>query len=106
VGGLWSLMNADLRGRQWPHADLSGLSLDGANCEGINLFGARLTHTSFCRANLRNAELSFSDATGADFQNAKLENCLMYRSETSLAHFDGVVFSERSDVPGLKLVIA
>jgi uncharacterized protein YjbI with pentapeptide repeats len=53
-----------------------------------------------------NAELSFSDATGADFQNAKLEGCMMYRSETSLAHFDGAVLSERSDIPGLKLVIA
>jgi hypothetical protein len=35
VEGVWHLANADLHGRQWPHADLSGLSLDGANCEGI-----------------------------------------------------------------------
>jgi uncharacterized protein YjbI with pentapeptide repeats len=85
---------------------LPGLSLDGANCEGIDLFGARLIRTSFCRANLRNAELSFSDATSANFQNAKLEGCKMYRSETSHAHFDGAVFSEQSDIPGLKRVIA
>jgi uncharacterized protein YjbI with pentapeptide repeats len=78
------------------------MSLDGANCEGINLFGARLIHTSFCRSNLRNAEPSFSDATSASFQNAKLEGCMMYRSETSLAHFDGAVLSESSDIPGLK----
>ncbi len=106
VEGVYDLMNADLRNRQWPHADLSGLSLDGANCEGINLFGARLTHTSFYRANLRDAELSFSDATSSDFRNAKLENCLMYRAETTLARFDGAVFSERSDIPGLKWVVA
>jgi hypothetical protein len=28
------------------------------------------------------------------------------RSETSLAHFNGAEFSERSDIPGLKRVIA
>jgi Pentapeptide repeats (8 copies) len=53
IDGVWDLVNADLRRRQWPHANLSGLSLDGANCEGINLFGARLESTSFCRANLQ-----------------------------------------------------
>jgi hypothetical protein len=37
---------------------------------------------------------------------AGLANGQMYRSETSLAHFDGAVFSERSDIPGLKFVIA
>jgi hypothetical protein len=67
VDSVYDLMNADLRNRQWPHADLSGVSLDGAICEGINLFGARLVRTSFSRVNLRNAELSFSDATSANF---------------------------------------
>jgi uncharacterized protein YjbI with pentapeptide repeats len=103
---VWDLAGQCLRGKQWPHADLSGLSLDGADCSGINLFGARLVKTSFSRCNLRDAEVSFSDATGANFSNANLEGCLMYRSETSLAHFDGAVFSERSDIPGLKRVIA
>jgi hypothetical protein len=39
--GVWHLENADLRHRQWAHADLTGMSLDGANCEGIFLFGCR-----------------------------------------------------------------
>jgi uncharacterized protein YjbI with pentapeptide repeats len=104
--GVRDLVNADLRHRQWPHADLSGLSLDGANCEGIDLFGARLVSTSFCRVNLQNAELSFSDATQANFRDANLEGCLMYRSEITLARFDRAVLSERSDIPRLKRVIA
>ena len=73
----------------WLHADLSGMSLDGANCEGINLFGARLVRTSFSRCNLRNAELSFSDATGGNFRGVNLDGYLMYRSETKVGHFDG-----------------
>lgn len=104
VEGVRDLVNADLRGRQWAHADLSGLSLDGANCKGINLFGARLVRTSFSRCNLRSAELSFSNATGANFRNANLEGCLMYRSETTLAHFQGAVLSEYSDIPGVRVV--
>lgn len=106
VEGVWELANADLRGRQWSHAELSGLCLDGANCESINLFGARLIHTSFCRANLRGAELSFSDATGADFRNAKLDGCLLYRSETYMACFDGAAISPTSDIPNMKVVMA
>jgi uncharacterized protein YjbI with pentapeptide repeats len=106
VESVYHLAGADLRRRQWPHADLSGLSLDGANCEGINLFGARLIGTFFCGANLRNAELSFGDATCANFQNAKLECCLMYRSETLGAHFDQAIISPASDIPGMRVVVA
>lgn len=104
VEGVWDLVNADLRGRQWAHAELSGLSLDGANCEGSNLFGARLVKTSFSRCNLRNAELSFSDATQANFRDANLDGCLMYRTEIRLALFHGATLSESSDIPGIKLV--
>ena len=64
VRGVWHLENADLRHRQWAHADLSGVSLDGANCESINLIGARLIRTSFCGENLWNTEMSFSEAKG------------------------------------------
>ena len=96
VEGVWHLTNADLHGRQWLHADLSGMSLDGANCEGINLLGARLVNTSFSRCNLRNAELSFSDATGANFRGANIDGCLMYRSETTLVRFDGAKLTEGS----------
>lgn len=94
VDGVWDLVNADLRHRQWAHADLSGLSLDGANCSGINLFGARLVKSSFCRCSLVGAELSFSNATGAEFSQAKLDNCSIYRSETRLARFHGAIITE------------
>jgi hypothetical protein len=50
VEGMWDLVNADLRARPGPHADLSGLSLDGANCESINVFGACLVRTSFLQS--------------------------------------------------------
>jgi|SRR5215472_6593721 len=89
---------------RWAHADLSAMLLDGANCEGINLFGARLVRTSFCRANLRNAELSFSDATQANFRGANLDGCMMYRGEATLAQFDDATLSETSDIPGLRVV--
>ena len=61
------LYNQDLRGKQWMHADLSGMSLFGANLEGANLFGARLYRTDFQKASLRGAELAFSYAAGANF---------------------------------------
>ena len=104
VEGVWSLENAELRHRQWLHADLSGLSLDGANCEGINLFGARLVRTSLSRCNLHNAELSFSDATSANFRNANLDGCLLYRAETRYACFYGAMITPSSDIPGIKVV--
>jgi uncharacterized protein YjbI with pentapeptide repeats len=80
--------------------DRAGQWLDGADCEGINLFGARLVKTSFARCNLRNAELSFSDAYVAYFRKADLDSCLMYRAETESAQFDQVLISEQSDIPG------
>ena len=103
--GVWRLTNAGLRHRHWPHADLSGMSLGGANCERINLVGARLVTTSFSRGNLCNAELLFSDATGADFRSADLDGCLMCRSETMDACFDRSVLSEQNDIPGVRVVV-
>jgi len=100
----WDLCGKDLKGRQWAHAELSGLSLAGADCEGINLFGARLVKTSFCRANLRGAEISFADATSADFRQADLTYALMYRTETMSAHFEDSLMSEQSDIPGRKVL--
>ena len=98
VEGVWSLENADLRQRQWQHANLSGLSLAGANCEVIQLFGARLVKSSFTRCNLRNAELSFSDATSANFRDANLDRCLLYHAETRHASFYGAVITPSSDI--------
>jgi uncharacterized protein YjbI with pentapeptide repeats len=68
------------------------------------LFGARLIRTSFCRANLRGAEISFADATGADFRQADLTDASMYRAETTLAHFEDSLLSESSDIPGRKVL--
>jgi uncharacterized protein YjbI with pentapeptide repeats len=98
VRDLWG--GVDLRGRQWAHADLAGQWLDGANLEGANLFGARLVHTSFARCNLRNAELSFSNAYGANFRGSDMDGCLMYCSETKHARFDEAILSPTSDIPG------
>jgi uncharacterized protein YjbI with pentapeptide repeats len=80
------------------------VGLNGANCEGINLFGARLVKTSFCRTNLRGAEISFANTTGADFRNADLADALMYQTETQLAKFDQAIFSKDSDIPGRKVL--
>jgi uncharacterized protein YjbI with pentapeptide repeats len=107
VEGVRDLWGQDLRGRQWPHVDLSKQSLAGANCEGINLFGARLERTDFSHAILKNAELSFSYAAGANFRNADLRGCALYMSQIgwprdrqhAAAEFDGALLNESSDVP-------
>ena len=99
VEGVRDLWGQDLRHRQWAHVDLSGMYLDGANLEGANLFGARLVKTSFCRANLRGAEVSFANAEGANFFRANLDACLMYRTEIRNARFDEAKITHDSDVP-------
>jgi uncharacterized protein YjbI with pentapeptide repeats len=60
--------------------------------------------TSFCGANLRGAEISFADPTGADFRQADLADVSMYRTETMLAHFEDSLLNERSDIPGRKVL--
>jgi uncharacterized protein YjbI with pentapeptide repeats len=107
VEGARDLWGQDLRGRQWMHADLSKVYLCGANCEGINLFGARLEQTDFSHATLKNAELSFSYAAGANFRNADLRGCALYMAQVgwprdrqhAAAEFDGALLDESSDVP-------
>jgi uncharacterized protein YjbI with pentapeptide repeats len=56
------LWGQDLRGQNWSHVNLSGLSLYGAQCDEINLFGARLHRTDFQKASHRGADLAFSYA--------------------------------------------
>jgi uncharacterized protein YjbI with pentapeptide repeats len=105
--GRRDLIGADLKGMNLAHADLSKQSLAGANCEGINLFGARLERTDFSHAILKNAELSFSYAAGANFRNADLRGCALYMSQVgwprdrqhAAAEFDGALLDESSDVP-------
>ena len=103
------LYNQDLRGKQWMHADLSGMSLFGANLEGANLFGARLFRTDFQKASLRGAELAFSYAAGASFRGADLRECSLYRAEIGLgrrhssADFTDALVNEATDIPERKV---
>jgi uncharacterized protein YjbI with pentapeptide repeats len=103
------LSGQDLKGRQWPHADLSSLSLWGAQCDGINLLGARLFRTDFQKASLRGAELAFSYAAGASFRGADLRECSLYRAEIGLgrrhssADFTDALVNEASDMPCIKV---
>jgi Pentapeptide repeats (8 copies) len=99
VEGVRDLWGQDLRGRQWPHVDLSGMFLGSANLEGANLLGARLVNTSFSNANLRGAEVSFANADGANFYRANLDGCLMYRTQVRHARFDEAKITHQSDIP-------
>ena len=99
VEGVRDLINADLRGRQWPSVDLSHELLWGANLEGAHLMGARLVHACFYKANLRGVDISYADAWGADFRNADLVGTSLYRSSVKLARFDGALMDERTDIP-------
>ena len=99
----------DLSGRNWNHADLSGLSLWGARCDGIQLLGARLFRTDFQKASLRGAELAFSYAAGASFRGADLRECSLYRAEIGLsrrhssADFTDALVDEATDIPERKV---
>ena len=103
------LYNRDLRGKQWMHADLSGMSLFGANLEGANLFGARLFRTDFQKASLRGAELAFSYAAGASFRRCDMRGCSLYRAEIGLsrrhssADFTNALVNEASGIPEIKV---
>lgn len=106
VEGTWHLSGQDLRGRQWAHADLSGMFLDGAKLEGANLLGARLVNTSFCNANLRDAEVSFANADGANFYKAELSGCLMYRTQVRRTNFEEAIITLASDIPNWRVPYA
>jgi uncharacterized protein YjbI with pentapeptide repeats len=104
------LSGQDLRGRQWAHADLSGLSLYGAQCDGINLFGSRLYRTDFQKASLRGAELAFSYAAGATFRGSDMRGCSLYRAEIGVrrsrhasADFTDALVDEATDIPEQKV---
>jgi uncharacterized protein YjbI with pentapeptide repeats len=105
VEGVWRLAGLDLSRKQWPHADLSNVSLCGAQCDGINLFGARLFRTDFQNASLRGAELAYSYAAGASFRRSDLRGCSLYRAEIGLgrrhsaANFTDALVNEASDIP-------
>jgi uncharacterized protein YjbI with pentapeptide repeats len=103
------LSGQDLKGRQWPHADLSNVSLWGGQCDGINLFGARLFRTDFQKASLRGADLAFSYAAGASFRGSDMRGCSLYRAEIGLgrrhssADFTEALVNEATDIPEHKV---
>ena len=109
IVGARDLVGQDLRGRNWNHADLSGLSLWGARCDGIQLLGARLFRTDLQKASLRGAELAFSYAAGASFRGADLRECSLYRAEIGLgrrhssADFTDALVNEATDIPERKV---
>ena len=101
VEGVRDLWGQDLRGRQWPHVDLSGMFLDGANLEGANLFGARIVNTSFAAtATCATRKSHLLMPTVLTFGEADLDGAMLYRSETKHARFDGAIAGPTSDIPG------
>jgi uncharacterized protein YjbI with pentapeptide repeats len=99
VRDLWG--GVDLRGRQWAHAELSGMWLDGSDLTGANLFGVRLKNTSFRGAILRDADLAYTVVSRARFNDADLDGTdLLHAAGIEEASFDGAILSETSTVPG------
>jgi uncharacterized protein YjbI with pentapeptide repeats len=99
VRDLWG--GVDLRGRNWSHAELSGMWLDGSDLTGANLFGARLVGTSFARCNLRNANLAYARIEGARFDSADLDGADLLYTDVKRARFDGAIISNTSTIPGV-----
>jgi uncharacterized protein YjbI with pentapeptide repeats len=102
----WDLCGKNLRNRNWCHAELSEQILDGADLSGSNLLGANLQGASLRNCILVNCEISYADVSGCDFSGADMDGCLLYRSETQRARFENVRATERSDIPGCKIVVS
>ena len=107
VRGLW---DRDLCGRNWSHANLSGLSLYGAQCNGINLFRRTVAQGRLPKASLRGAELAFSYADGANFRGSDMRGCSLYRAAIGLlrsrhvsADFTDALVDKASDMPEFKV---
>jgi len=99
VRDLWG--SVDLRGRNWSHADLSGMWLDGSDLTGANLFGARCVGTSFARCNLKHANLAYARIEGASFRQADLEGTDLLYTDIKRARFDGAMIGPTSTIPGV-----
>ena len=99
VRDLWG--KVDLRGRQWCHADLSGMWLDGSDLAGANLFGARCVGTSFARCNLKNANLAYARIEGSSFRQADLEGADLLYTDVKRARFDGAMIGPTTTIPGI-----
>jgi uncharacterized protein YjbI with pentapeptide repeats len=101
IEGARDLVGQDLRGKQWAHADLSGLWLDGADMSGANLLGARCVGTSFARCNLKNANLAYARIEGASFRQADLEGADLLHTNIRRAEFDRAIIGPTSTIPGV-----
>lgn len=99
VEGTRDLFYQDLRCRNWPSVDLSGLSLQGSDLSGANLIGCRCVRTSFFRTKLTAADLSYGTVEAANLREADLRATQMYRTEIVRADFSGSKISAESDIP-------
>jgi hypothetical protein len=99
VRDLWGGVN--LRGRQWAHAELSGMWLDGSDLTSANLFGARCVGTSFARCNLKNANLAYARIEAASFRQADLEGADLLYTDVKRARFDGAMIGPTTTIPGV-----
>ena len=99
VRDLWG--GVDLRGRNWSHAELSGMWLDGSDLTGANLLGARCIGTSFARCNLKNANLAYARIEGASFRQADLGGADLLYTDIKRARFDGAMIGPTTTIPGI-----
>lgn len=100
----WTLEHKDLRLKDWRHVDLHEASLDGSDLSGTNMLGADLRGASFRHCKLIGCEMSYADVSGCDFSGSDLRGCLMWRTETHGAKLRGVLLSEDSDIPKIKVL--
>jgi uncharacterized protein YjbI with pentapeptide repeats len=89
--------------RNFPGADLDGMSFDCEDLSGINLEGASLRKTELCETNLANANLQNADLRGVeiiaelfgqniDFSDANFEETNMYEGIIQKANFSRANF--------------
>jgi uncharacterized protein YjbI with pentapeptide repeats len=88
-------------GRNWSHAELSGMWLDGSDLTGANLFGARCVGTSFARCKMINATLAYARIEGASFRQADLEGADLLYTDVKRARFDGAMIGPTTTIPGV-----
>jgi uncharacterized protein YjbI with pentapeptide repeats len=96
---LWG--GVDLRGRQWCHADLSGMWLDGSDLTGANLFGTRCVGTSFARCKMVDVNLAYALIEACNFQKADLEGADLLHTKIERTRFDGCMIGPTTTIPGV-----
>jgi uncharacterized protein YjbI with pentapeptide repeats len=96
VRDLWG--GVDLRGRQWCHADLSGMWLDGSDLTGAK---AWCVGTSFARCKMLNVNLAYAHIERASFRQADLEGTDLLYTDVKRARFDGAMIRPTTTIPGV-----